>query len=168
MLLCGRLHLEHYQHQATTHYLQYQKQHSVHPGAGPPLGLHTVRASTPADNGKGAGNDLRHLLPASTSPPIKFSLFNNGLFSSKLCCALRCWCKTYSITQGSSFKCCIQVGMEGQGYVYNLRSHCVAPMVGLWPGLPPGCHLKPWREGCSASSWLKLASHRSSRLLEYT
>ena len=81
--------------------------YSVHPGAGPPLGLHTVRASTPADNGKGAGNDLRHLLPASTSPPIKFSLFNNGLFSSKLCCALRCWCKTYSIMQGSSLKCCI-------------------------------------------------------------
>ena len=52
--------------------------YSVHPGAGPPLGLHTVRASTPADNGKGAGNDLRHLLPASTSPPIKFSLFNLG------------------------------------------------------------------------------------------
>ena len=81
--------------------------YSVHPGAGPPLGLHTVRASTPADNGKGAGNDLRHLLPASTSPPIKFSLFNNGLFSSKLCCALRCWCKTCSIMQGSSLKCCI-------------------------------------------------------------
>ena len=81
--------------------------YSVHPGAGPPLGLHTVRASTPADNGKGAGNDLRHLLPASTSPPIKFSLFNllgtYGLLSSKL----RCWCKTYSIMQGSSLKCCI-------------------------------------------------------------
>ena len=80
--------------------------YSVHPGAGPPLGLHTVRASTPADNGKGAGNDLRHLLPASTSPPIKFSLFNllgtYGLLSSKLCCALRCWCKTYYARQQPS------------------------------------------------------------------